>query len=196
MNFCKLIKLMQILAFFLAVGNYAVWAEKTKEGTDKTLADDVKVIRDTDADSAVSNSTTEDGENLKDQGREENIDRPLYEAGNKRDPFKPFVKNPRKKQVVITSATTPPIKRFSLDKYRIVGVVWAGNEPKVVVVDPEKNSYFLGKMDEIGNKNGVIVEVNKNGLLVREEVFFEDEFGNQKMEVKKSVLAFADEDEK
>ena len=126
---------------------------------------------------------------------EENINQPLYEATGKRDPFKPFIKTPKEKDAVIT-ATTPPIKRFPLEEYRIVGIVWVDNEPKAMVVDPEKNTYFLGKTDEIGNKNGEIIEVNENGLLVSEKRFFEDVFGEQKVEVKKSVLAFADEDEK
>ena len=124
---------------------------------------------------------------------EENTDQPLYEASGKRDPFKPFIKTPKEREVVIT-ATTPPIKRFPLEEYRIVGIVWVDNEPKAMVVDPEKNTYFLGKEDEIGNKNGVIIDVNENGLLVSEKRFFEDVFGEQKVEVKKSVLAFADED--
>ena len=81
-----------------------------------------------------------------------------------------------------------------MEEYRIVGIVWVDNEPKAMVVDPEKNTYFLGKTDEIGNKNGVIIEVNENGLLVSEKRFFEDVFGEQKVEVKKSVLAFVDED--
>ncbi|MGI9534939.1 MAG: pilus assembly protein PilP [Thermodesulfobacteriota bacterium] len=125
---------------------------------------------------------------------ESNLDKPLYSPTGKRDPFKPFIKTPKEKAAVIT-ATTPPIKRFPLAEYRIVGIVWVENEPKAMVVDPEKNTYFLGKSDEIGNKNGVIVEVNENGLLVSEKRFFEDVFGEQKVEVKKSVLAFADEDE-
>ncbi|MGI9533489.1 MAG: pilus assembly protein PilP [Thermodesulfobacteriota bacterium] len=125
---------------------------------------------------------------------EENRNQPLYEATGKRDPFKPFIKTPKEKDAVIT-ATTPPIKRFPLEEYRIVGIVWVDNEPKAMVVDPEKNTYFLSKTDEIGNKNGVIIEVNENGLLVSEKRFFEDVFGEQKVEVKKSVLAFADEDE-
>ena len=125
---------------------------------------------------------------------EEDAEEPLYSSSGKRDPFKPFIKTPKEKEAVIT-ATTPPIKRFPLEEYRIVGIVWVNNEPKAMVVDPEKNTYFLGKADEIGNKNGVIIEVNENGLLVSEKRFFEDVFGEQKVEVKKSVLAFADEDE-
>lgn len=125
---------------------------------------------------------------------EESLTRPLYQPFGKRDPFKPFIKEPKEREATI-SETTPPIKRFPLDEYRIVGIVWVENEPKAMVVDPEKNTYFLGPTDEIGNRNGVILEVSENGLLVNEKRFFEDVFGEQKVEVKKSVLAFADEED-
>jgi len=125
---------------------------------------------------------------------EESLTRPLYQAVGKRDPFKPFIKEPKERESTI-SETTPPIKRFPLDEYRIVGIVWVENEPRAMVVDPEKNTYFLGRTDEIGNRNGVILEVSENGLLVNEKRFFEDVFGEQKVEVKKSVLAFADEED-
>ena len=82
---------------------------------------------------------------------EESLTRPLYQPLGKRDPFKPFIKEPKEKEAVI-SETTPPIKRFPLDEYRIVGIVWVDNVPKAMVVDPEKNTYFLGTDDEIGNK--------------------------------------------
>lgn len=230
MKFNNLMKLILILIAFLAINNYASFAEKTKDSTDTALVDGVKVIQEKNAENDVSTSTTEDVEYLEDQGLEVEVDedvesdnvqeipdvgteinpdllvpqprieaerdadKPLYEAFGKRDPFKPFIKTPKEKEAVITE-TTPPIKRFPLAEYRIVGIVWVANEPKAMVVDPEKNTYFLGKADEIGNKNGVIIEVNENGLLVSEKRFFEDVFGEQKVEVKKSVLAFADEDE-
>jgi len=120
--------------------------------------------------------------------------RPLYDPSGKRDPFKPFIQAPREEEVVITEAT-PPLKKYSLNEFRITGVVWVNNEPKAVVVDPEGNTYFLGKGDEIGNRNGVIEEVREDGLLVKEKRYFEDVFGNKKVEIKNSVLAFVDEGE-
>lgn len=120
--------------------------------------------------------------------------KPLYNPEGKRDPFKPFIQAPREEEVVITEAT-PPLKKYSLNEFRITGIVWVQNEPKAVVVDPEGNTYFLGKGDDIGNRNGEIIEVRENGLLVKEKRYFEDVFGNRKVEVKNSVLAFVDEDD-
>lgn len=120
-------------------------------------------------------------------------EKPLYDPEGKRDPFKPFIQAPREEEVVVTEAT-PPLKKYDLDQYRITGIVWINNEPRAMVVDPEGNTYFLGAGDEIGNRNGEIIEVRENGLLVREKRYFEDVFGNRKVEVKNSVLAFMDED--
>ena len=61
-----------------------------------------------------------------------------------------------------------------------------------MVVDPEGNTYFLGDGDRIGNKEGEIVEVRENGLLVEETIRSEDVYGEVKVEIKKSVLAFED----
>ncbi len=197
-------------------------SEKVKDSTDTTLADGIRQIQNTKQDAEGSldeiNSDIEkapdgtlevDLENNTDQEEniivdsekpepritiEESLTRPLYQAVGKRDPFKPFIKEPKEREATI-SETTPPIKRFPLDEYRIVGIVWVDNVPKAMVVDPEKNTYFLGPDDEIGNRNGVILEVSENGLLVNEKRFFEDVFGEQKVEVKKSVLAFADEED-
>ncbi len=120
------------------------------------------------------------------------IRRPLYDPRGKRDPFKPFIKAPKEQEIVITDAT-PPLKKYSLDEFRITGIVWIDNEPKVVVTDPENNTYFLGKGDEIGNRHGVIQEIREDGIVVQEKRYFEDIFGNKKVEIRNSILAFVKE---
>jgi len=84
----------------------------------------------------------------------------------------------------------PPIKRYPLEQFRLVGILWAGQQPKAMIVDPEKNTYVLGIGDEIGNSQGRIIEVRESGILVEEKRQLEDVFGQKKIEVRKSVLAF------
>lgn len=136
----------------------------------------------------------EEMERKKMEELELSLKRPPYSAKGKRDPFKPFIQAPKETKKTPVSESTPPIKRFDLNQYRIVGVVKFGGEPKAMVVDPEKNTYYLGVGDEIGNKNGEIIEVRDNGLLVQEKRYYEDVFGNSKVEVEKSVLAFVEEE--
>lgn len=119
---------------------------------------------------------------------------PTYSSVGKRDPFKPFIKIIEKKEVETPmSKALPPIKRYSLEQFKLVGIVSLGQRPKAMIVDPEKNTYVLGVGDEIGNKQGKIIEVKDNGILVEEKRYFEDVFGQQKVETRKSSLAFKEE---
>lgn len=116
-----------------------------------------------------------------------------YDPAGKRDPFKPFIR-----LIDIPSGpapvVVPPIQRYALDQFRISGIVTMGGEPQAMVVDPEGNTYFLGAGDKIGNKQGEILEVRGNGLLVQETTKLQDVYGEEKIEIKKSVLAFQDEE--
>lgn len=121
-------------------------------------------------------------------------ERPLYRPEGKRDPFKPFIKIVEQKEVKPqVSNLLPPIKRYALDQYRLVGILWSGQQPKAMIVDPEKNTYVLGLGDELGNSQGRIVEVRGNGILVEERRQLEDVFGQKKIETRKSILAFREE---
>jgi Tfp pilus assembly protein PilP len=117
-----------------------------------------------------------------------------YSAAGKRDPFKPFIKIIERKEVEPQlSKSLPPIKRYSLEQFRLVGIVSVAQRAKAMIIDPEKNTYVLGVGDEIGNKQGKIVEVKDNGVLVEERRYSEDVFGQKKVETKKSYLAFKEE---
>ncbi|HWP91402.1 MAG TPA: pilus assembly protein PilP [Thermodesulfobacteriota bacterium] len=118
-------------------------------------------------------------------------EKPLYTPQGKRDPFRPFIKLEEEREVKPqVSQLVPPIKRYPLEEFRLVGILWAGQQPKAMIVDPEKNTYVLGIGDEIGNSQGRIIEVRESGILVEEKRQLEDVFGQKKIEVKKSVLAF------
>lgn len=119
---------------------------------------------------------------------------PLYTSQGRRDPFKPFIKEVETDLEPGVDILLPPIKKYSLDEFKLVGVILVNKETKAMVVDPEKNTYYLGVGDDIGNREGVIIEVRDSGILVQEKRRFEDVFGNKKIEVKNSVLAFRDEE--
>jgi Tfp pilus assembly protein PilP len=115
------------------------------------------------------------------------------EVGNpesKRDPFKPFLKLINEEQETEGGSLVPPIKRYELQEFRIAGILWIEGEPRAMVVDPEKNTYYLAVGDEIGNRGGVILEIRNSGILVKETRHYEDLFGEDKVEVKKVVLGF------
>ena len=197
--FSRIIKYFSLILLFFTIFNIAMYDAISQESNEKkgTIGEGYDLIKEKQEDKQTENqenssitdelkATTTEGLNFRDQ-------RPVYQSKGKRDPFKPFLKTPKEEQILITK-TTPPIKRFALEEFRIVGIVWLDNVPKAMVVDPENNTYFLGKDDEIGNRSGVIMDVRENGILVREQRFFEDVFGQKKVEVKESVLAFVQEE--
>jgi len=120
-------------------------------------------------------------------------EKPPYDSTGMRDPFKPFIKladTPSAPSVVLR----PPIQRYPLNQFRIVGIVWIGGKPQAMIVDPEGNTYFLGAGDKIGSSDGEILEVRQNGILVQEKTRLENVYGEVKIEVKQSVLAFQNEE--
>ncbi len=117
----------------------------------------------------------------------------FYSPIDKRDPFKPFIKQV---DPVLTELDpkfdplAPPIKRYKLDQFQLVGVFWLENVPQAMLTDPEKNTYMLGIGDEVGNREGKIVEIRENGISVEEKIFFENPEGLRSVKLSKSILAF------
>jgi Tfp pilus assembly protein PilP len=107
-----------------------------------------------------------------------------------RDPFRPFIKLVSEEEEIGVGSLVPPIKRYELQEFRIAGILWIEGEPRAMVVDPEKNTYYMVVGDEIGNQGGVILEIRNSGMLVKETRHYEDLFGEDKVEVKKVVLSF------
>lgn len=118
-----------------------------------------------------------------------NAEKPRYDSTGMRDPFKPFIKLVDRPSGPLP-IVSPPIRRYPLSSFRLAGIIWIGDEPKAMIVDPEANTYFLGVGDRIGNKEGEILEVRDRGILVQEQTKLENVYGEVKIEVKKSVLAF------
>jgi Tfp pilus assembly protein PilP len=109
---------------------------------------------------------------------------------SKRDPFRPFIKLVNEEEETGDGSLVPPIKRYELQEFRIAGILWIEGEPRTMIVDPEKNTYYLAVGDEIGNKGGVILEIRNSGILVKETRHYEDLFGEDKVEIRKVVLSF------
>ena len=116
----------------------------------------------------------------------------FYNPIDKRDPFKPFLK------VVVSDKEldpeidplAPPIKRYKLDQFKLVGVFWLENTPQAMIVDPEKNTYMLTVGDEVGNREGKIIEIRENGISVQERKYFINADGLRSIKLSKSILAF------
>ena len=211
-----LIRLFLVLLFVLSPLR-AVSAQEAEAPADSTLSQGLQVIKDARenkletpeerAEKAVGEEgparapkpaeegadTTSPAQPGKDKPLTTREEKPPYDSTGMRDPFKPFIKlvdTPSGPSVVLR----PPIQRFPLNQFRIVGIVWIGGKPQAMIVDPEANTYFLGVGDKIGNSDGEILEVRQNGILVQERTKLENVYGEVKIEVKQSVLAYQNDE--
>lgn len=118
----------------------------------------------------------------------------FYSPTDKRDPFKPFVKVVDKEIEIKPefNPLLPPIKRFALSQFKLVGVMWLESVPQAMLTDPERNTYILSVGDEIGNRQGSIVEIRENGIAVEEKYYLENAEGQRSVEIRKSILAFTE----
>lgn len=209
----KLLPVLLLVLLSLQAGT----AQEVQAPADDTLSQGLDVIRDAKDNKLVTpeqraaeaagqesppqeqNSSASEGEQSPGPGGPGRGDalmsrdeKPHYDSTGMRDPFKPFIRlidTPSAPSVVLR----PPIQRYPLNQFRIVGIVWIGGKPQAMVVDPEGNTYFLGVGDKIGSSNGEILEVRQNGILVQETMKIENVYGETKTEVKQSVLAFQNE---
>jgi len=211
-----LIRLFLVLLFVLSPLR-VINAQEAEVPADSTLSQGLQVIKDArenkleTTEEKAEKATGEEGPAAAPKPVEEGADatspaqpgkdNPLttgeeklpYDSTGMRDPFKPFIKlvdTPSSPSVVLR----PPIQRFPLNQFRIVGIVWIGGKPQAMIVDPEANTYFLGVGDKIGSSDGEILEVRQNGILVQERTKLENVYGEVKIEVKQSVLAYQNDE--
>lgn len=117
----------------------------------------------------------------------------FYNPIDKRDPFRPFIKVVDTGLVQdddIIDPLAPPIRRYKLDQFKLVGVFWLENTPQAMLVDPEKNTYMLTVGDHVGNRDGKIVEIRENGISVEEKIRYKNAEGLRSIKLSKSILAF------
>lgn len=117
----------------------------------------------------------------------------FYNPVDKRDPFRPFIKIVDNKEIEVNpeiDPLAPPIRRYKLDQFKLVGVFWLENAPQAMITDPEKNTYMLKIGDQIGNREGKIVEIRENGISVEEKKYFVNPEGLRSIKLSKSILAF------
>lgn len=208
--------LLTILILFLVVCSLRTARSQEPTPGDDTLRQGYKMIKDARENKAVTPGQTvektlegesqtapqrpvQTGEEAPSQDQAAGItslnakeEKPPYDSTSMRDPFKPFMKLVESPEGTAPTVLRPPIQRYPLNQFRIVGIVWIGGKPQAMVVDPEANTYFLGVGDKIGNSDGEILEVRENGILVQEKAKVENVYGESKVETKKSVLAFQD----
>lgn len=83
-----------------------------------------------------------------------------------RDPFEVLVKI--KKPLAQAAIPLTPLQKFDIGQFRLVGLIIGKGDPTAMVKAPDGKAYILKKGVKIGKNNGSVVEINPNGVVVKE----------------------------
>ena len=89
-----------------------------------------------------------------------------YVAEGRRDPFASLLKI----REPLNDETEPetPLQRFGLKELQLIAIVLGQNEPRAMVVAPDKKAYTLISGVKVGRNRGHVVEVTENKVVVEE----------------------------
>ena len=68
-----------------------------------------------------------------------------------------------------------PIHSFDVSQFKLIGIITAGNEKRVMVTDPTGKGYVLKRGMLIGRNNGKVISITSNGVDILEH--FRDDNG-------------------
>ncbi len=103
-----------------------------------------------------------------------------YVPGGRRDPFTPIVIKEEKK--ALAGAKTP-LERFSINEFKLSGIVWGGLGYHAMLEGPDGKGYFVRQGTVIGPNRGVVKKITPNSMVIEEK--FRDPTGELK---KKEVV--------
>ncbi len=63
---------------------------------------------------------------------------------------------------------SPPIVRWPIATYQLVGIIWDVKKPKAMFIDRMKNVHIVKVNDFIGNLRGVITKIQSGAVVVKE----------------------------
>jgi type IV pilus assembly protein PilP len=100
----------------------------------------------------------------------------VYNPAGKRDPFVAFLKL-REKDARPSLASLPPLQRYEIGEFRLVGVIWGPKAARALVEDSEGKGYTVKVGTKIGRSGGVVTRITDKEVVVREE--FRDYMGSK-----------------
>lgn len=87
----------------------------------------------------------------------------LEELLRLRDPFK------RISLAEVPQAPKPPLERFPVDKFRLIGVLTGPERLRAMVVDPDGKNHIVSEKMKIGLRDGIIHRIYSDRIIVREK---------------------------
>jgi Tfp pilus assembly protein PilP len=91
----------------------------------------------------------------------------LENSLNLRDPFR---KPPSKAAFGAEGGNIPPLERYELDRYKLVGVITGPRKNKALITDPDGKMHVVSEAMFIGTRHGKITHIRPGQILVEEKV--------------------------
>jgi type IV pilus assembly protein PilP len=107
---------------------------------------------------------------------------------HKRDPFKPFVQAPPKRQAGSKNRTRDPlpIQKFDTERFRVSGIITGIKENSALVIDPGGKGHIVKVGMPFGANDGRVKRITSSTIEVEER--FMDDFGKVKKRIVKLTL--------
>lgn len=103
---------------------------------------------------------------------------PGYFPEGKRDPFRPFTLDLKRRAQPEPGETTP-LQRYDLGQLRLVGTLWQGNPPRAMIEDAAGMGYIVTLGTPVGSNGGVVAAIEPRQVIVEEKVI--DFYGNEQV---------------
>ncbi len=107
-----------------------------------------------------------------------------YNAKGRRDPFASLLKI--REPLNDDAEPETPLQRFGLKELQLIAIVLGRNEPRAMVVAPDKKAYTLVAGVKVGRNRGHVVEITENEVVVEER--YRDFSGTLRTELKEITL--------
>ncbi|MBN2397941.1 MAG: pilus assembly protein PilP [Deltaproteobacteria bacterium] len=90
-----------------------------------------------------------------------------YNPQGKPDPFKPFIEIVEKGA---TAVPLSPLRRFSVEEFRLMGIVRTFHKEIAIVQAPGGKWYTLRRGTRIGSNEGRVAEIRSDSVVVSEKI--------------------------
>ncbi len=92
-----------------------------------------------------------------------------FDPHGKPDPFKPFIREP-KKEGKVQRDKLEPLERFNLDQLTLIGIGQSEDRFMAVVTDPKGKSYILIEGTRIGPNRGRVAKILSDQVIIEEQI--------------------------
>lgn len=110
-------------------------------------------------------------------GRIENGDAPPYNPVGRRDPFRPFMLDLRRREPENVELT--PLQRYDIGQLTVVGTMWEMSPPRAMLEDSAGMGFIVTIGTPIGRNGGVVSAIEPRRVVVEEKTV--DFYGNEQV---------------